>query len=77
MREHHLNNHQGGVLLDCVIVANHLSKVRKIGNSGNHFVPEELPERVIHTFGNRSLEMIDRWVGDVSTEYEDAKALAT
>jgi len=76
MREHHGDDHQGGVLLDCVIVANHLSKVRKIGNSGNAFVPEDLPDRVIHTFGNRTLAMIDRWVGDISSEYEDAKALA-
>ncbi|MDQ6965106.1 MAG: HDOD domain-containing protein [Mariprofundales bacterium] len=76
MREHHCDDHRGGVLLDCVIVANHLSKVRKIGSSGNSFVPEDLPERVIHTFGNRTLEMIDRWVGDISAEYEDAKALA-
>ncbi len=76
MREHHLDAHEGGVLLDCVIVANHLSKVRKIGSSGNYFVPEDLPDRVIHTFGNRTMEMIDRWVGDISTEYEDAKALA-
>ncbi len=76
MREHHLDANKGGILLDCVQVANILSRVRKIGNSGNSFIPEDLSEQAIHTFGNRTLQMIDRWVGDVSAEYEDAKALA-
>lgn len=76
MREHHRKRHGGGVLLDCVVVANILSKVRRIGDGGNPFVPEDLPEQAIKTFGNRTLEMIDRWVGDIHEEYEDAKALA-
>ncbi|MDQ6951357.1 MAG: HDOD domain-containing protein [Mariprofundales bacterium] len=77
MRSHHEASHEGGMLLDSIIVANILSKVRGIGNSGNSFVPEDLPEQAIHSFGDRTLEMVDRWVGDISEEYEDARAMAT
>ena len=77
MRDHHDGGEGGGILLDSVIVANILSKRRGIGDSGNHWIPDDLPDRAIRRFGGRNLEMIDRWVGDISEEYRDAKVLAS
>ncbi len=77
MRDHHLEQHEGGILLDSVIAGNILSKVRKVGGSGNLYVPEDLSQQASATFGGRNLEMVDRWVGDIVAEYEDAKALAS
>ena len=70
LREHHSHDQEGSLMIDAVSAANQISKVLKLGYSGENII-EILPTRITDLLG-ADMAAIIASLGDISAEMEKA-----